>query len=69
MQVKTKTTAADAAKTDLLVLVISGDAKTLAFPDGYTDAANAARLAGDLPRDFRSTCALYPAGKANAKRT
>ncbi|HMQ23034.1 MAG TPA: M17 family peptidase N-terminal domain-containing protein, partial [Planctomycetota bacterium] len=82
MQVTTKTGAATAAKTDLLVLLIRADSEaaskgakkarratsTLSFPPGFEDSGAAALEAGDLPTQFRSKCILYPSGKANAKR-
>lgn len=67
MQVTTKTTSALTTTTDLLVLLVTAKEKP-SFPQGYKKAGAAARSAGDLPTEFRSSCTLYPDGKASAKR-
>lgn len=67
MQLTAKSGAAVSAKTDLLVLVLAeGDEPE--FPRGFEKAGAAAARAGDLPREFLATCALYPDGNAPQKR-
>lgn len=67
MQVTAKSASARTTRSDLLVLVVHSK-EVVKFPAGYEKAGKAAKAAGDLPSDFRTSCTLYPDSKASSKR-